>query len=291
MSKRLAQTFKQLGRKDFKVLLSVERKMSRYEYVPAEEIFRFSKLETKVAEKVINRLHGLRLLRRKMGAYTGYALNYAGYDCLALNTLVKRGTLHALGQPIGVGKESDVYEGLDPQGERVAVKFYRFGRISFRQVRRSRKLQHGWMPWLLKSKAAAEREIWALRLTYQHGVPVPKPIDQSRHVVVIGLIVGAPLAVYSSIPEPKRVLDEVLDAMGKAYQKAGIINADLSEYNVLIKPDGHVQIIDWPQAITKDHPNADALLERDVKNLLSYFKRKFGITKSLNQAIALVRGD
>jgi RIO-like serine/threonine protein kinase len=36
----------------------------------------------------------------------GYRLTYGGYDYLALRTFSKRDTVHAVGNQIGVGKES-----------------------------------------------------------------------------------------------------------------------------------------------------------------------------------------
>lgn len=36
----------------------------------------------------------------------GYRLTYGGYDYLAMRTLSKRGTMHSVGNQIGVGKES-----------------------------------------------------------------------------------------------------------------------------------------------------------------------------------------
>jgi len=54
---------------------------------------------------------------------------------------------------------------------------------------------------------------------------------------------------------------------------AGVIHGDLSEFNVLVGPDGPV-IIDLPQAVDAAGNNhARAMLERDVGNLTNYFGR------------------
>jgi RIO-like serine/threonine protein kinase len=39
----------------------------------------------------------------------GYRLTYGGYDYLALKTMSNRGSLTAIGNQIGVGKESGIY--------------------------------------------------------------------------------------------------------------------------------------------------------------------------------------
>jgi RIO kinase 2 len=225
------------------------------------------------------------------GAYTGYTLNYAGYDCLAINGLVKANVLEAFGKSLGVGKEADVYDALNPSGERIAVKFHRLGRISFRQTIRKRsystKRSAG---WLYQSRLAAEREYEALQILFPHRIAVPEPISQNRHVVAMGMIEGAELAEYKEIPKSEKILGEILRNTRGAYLKAGIIHADLSEYNVILKPDRHILIIDWPQYVTKEHPNAEELLTRDVQNILQYFKRKHKVDANLKETIEYVTG-
>jgi len=224
------------------------------------------------------------------GAYVGYSLNYAGYDCLAINAFVKTEVLEAFGKPLGVGKEADVYDALNPKEERIAVKFHRLGRISFRQTVRKRGYTTERTSWLFQSRVAGEKEFQALKLVFLHGVAVPKPISQNRHVVVMGMIEGAELAEYKEIPKPERVLKEILRNIRKAYLKASVVHADLSEYNVILKPDTHILIIDWPQYVTKEHPNAQQLLTRDVKNILSFFRRKHMLKPKLKENLAYVTG-
>ncbi len=55
----------------------------------------------------------------------GYRLTYGGYDYLALRTLSKRDTIAAVGNQIGVGKESDIYVVSDPEGEERVIKLHR----------------------------------------------------------------------------------------------------------------------------------------------------------------------
>lgn len=104
----------------------------------------------------------------------------------------------------------------------------------------------------------------------------------------MSMIEGAELAETKKLKKPLRVLNEILRNVRLAYAKAGIIHADLSEYNIIVKPDEHILIIDWPQYVTKDHPNAAELLKRDVNNVLTYFRRKFGIQKETEKVIRFV---
>lgn len=285
------QVFRKLESEDIRVLLAIEKAMKKHEFAPKEVIAKYAKLNLDEIDFRLRNLHKMRLIRQTQSPYLGYTLNYAGYDCLAIHTLVKANLLEAFGKPLGVGKEADVYDGLSPKGERIAVKFHRLGRISFRQTARKRGYAREHVNWLLQSKLAAEREFQALKLVFPMGVAVPEPIGQNRHAVVMGMIEGAELADLKEIPNPKRILKEILANIKKAYLKAKVIHADLSEYNIIIKPDMHILIIDWPQYIMSEHPNAKQLLMRDVRNVLQFFERKHILSAKFKGAMQYVIGE
>ena len=264
--------------------------MSKREFVPIEQIQKYAKLPMDRIEFTLGKLNKLGLIYRIKGAYVGYTLNYAGYDCLAINTLVKAGVIDSFGQSLGVGKEADVYDALSPDGKRIAVKFHRLGRISFRQTRRKRGYIREHSSWLFQSHVSAEKEFQAMQLVYKNGVSVPEPISQNRHVIAMGMIEGAELSKYKEIQKPEKILKEILRNVRKAYLKAHVIHADLSEYNIILKPDGHILIIDWPQYVMTDHANAEELLERDLKNVLTFFNRKFNVKVAIEEACDYVTG-
>jgi len=286
------KAFRRLEPEDFKVLLAIEIEMSRHRYVPEWDIPRVSGLPEKEVEYRLSRLDEFGLIYRWVGPYVGYALNMAGYDCLAINALVKANVIEAFGKPLGVGKEADVYDALTPSGEKVAVKIHRLGRVSFRQTRRLRgyiaNRRH--ISWLYQSRLAAEKEFEALSLLYPCNVAVPKPISQNRHIVVMSMIEGDELSRFIEIPNPENILDEILFNVKKAYREAEIIHSDLSEFNVILKPDWHILIIDWPQYVRLNHPNAEYLLRRDVRNILKFFHRKFRVSRDLEETLRYIRG-
>ncbi len=107
--------FRQLESDDFRILQVIETGMSRREYVPEEQIVDYTKLSMDKVIFILGRLHKLGLIYRMRGAYVGHTLNYAGYDCLAINALVKAGVVEAFGKPLGVGKEADVFDALESQ--------------------------------------------------------------------------------------------------------------------------------------------------------------------------------
>jgi RIO kinase 2 len=284
------QVFRELENEDFRILQVIEAAMSKHEFVPAELVAKYAKFSLQKADFRLSRLNKFGLIYLTKGPYVGSKINYSGYDCLAINALVKAGVLEAFGKPLGVGKEADVYDALNPKGEKIAVKFHRLGRISFRQTIRKRGYTTEHASWLLQSRLAAEKEFQALKLVFLHKVAVPKPISHNRHVIAMGMIDGAELAEWRGISRPEKILKEILRNVRKAYLKAGVIHADLSEYNIILKPDTHILIIDWPQYVTKKHPNAQQLLTRDVENILQYFKRKHKLQIKLKDALAYVTG-
>lgn len=283
--------YPKLENEDFRLLSIIEAGMAQHEYVPVEQIHKFSKVPMDRITFSLGKLNKLNLIYQTRGAYTGHTLNYTGYDCLAIHALVKAGVIGSFGQTLGVGKEADVYDALTPDGKRIAVKFHRLGRISFRQTRRKRGYIKEHSTWLYQSHLAAEREYQAMKLAYENGVAVPQPLGQNRHVIAMGMIEGGELGKYKDVGKPEKVLRQILRNIKKAYQKAHLIHADLSEYNIILQPDGHILIIDWPQAVKTDHANAADLLQRDLKNVLTFFNRKFKVELAVEEAYKYVVGE
>jgi len=277
---------------DISILKAIELLMAKHEYVPEVLIAKKAKISLEEAQHRLQHLSKNRLIRKWKGAYTGYVLNMAGYDVLAINAFVKANVLEAFGKPLGIGKEADVYDALTPEGQRVAVKFHRLGRTSFRQTRRKRDYvaERFHISWLYQSRLAATKEFQALKLLYPEKVAVPKPMKHNRHAIVMSMIEGAELYRYRDIPDPKHVFMEILENVRKAYLKAGVIHADLSEYNVILQPDMHILIIDWPQYVRNNHPNAEQLLKRDLRNILTFFRKKRLLKANLDEVFAYVTG-
>jgi len=275
----LINAFKSLKEIDFRILNAIERGMAHYEYVPVEVIAKLAGFSPEKVEGRIRNFYHLGVVQRRKGAYIGYILTTRGYDCLALNALVKRGVLKSLStKPIGVGKESDVFEGLTYSDEIVAVKFHRLGRTSFRQTRKYRTYigDRRHISWLYQARLAAEREYEGLNILYPKGVAVPRPISWNRHVVVTSLVEGVVLYEVPPLSDPADVLDKILENVKKAYD-VGIVHGDLSEYNIIITPEEECCIFDWPQWVDRNHPSAPFLLKRDVENIVKFFKRKYRV--------------
>jgi RIO kinase 2 len=95
---------------------------------------------------------------------------------------------------------------------------------------------------------------------------------------------GLRLIDIKKLNNPKETLQNILYNIGIAY-KHDIINCDLSEYNVLLDSNNNIWIIDWPQAVSRRHPNAAELIRRDVYNIVKFFNRRFNLTKNIDEAL------
>jgi RIO kinase 2 len=288
-AEKAALLLTRLDPRELRVLSGIELGMSQYEFVPTNVLTKYSGLSAEEAKFWLGELDKKDLLYGQAGSYSGYILNYNGYDLLALNAIVKSDMLQALGKPVGMGKEADVFEAMTPRKEKVAVKFHRLGRVSFRDTRRKRGFigERRHMSWLYQSRLAAEREYEALKKAYEAGVSVPRPIFQNRHVVVMEFIEGHQLSEVSELDDPEAFLDEILINVKKAYD-AGLIHNDLSEFNLMASGEGKIYIIDWPQYISRGDPNAQTVLKKDVANVLRFFSRKFRVSKHIDDVTAFL---
>jgi len=275
---------------DYKILLAMERLHLRYEYIPVDVLARQLKKPVDALLDDLDKLYKIGFVARRKLDYLGYALRQYGRDALALKYFVDKGVLDAVGVKLGVGKEADVYDGLSPSGYRVAIKFHRVGRSSFKQTKRLRTYGEA-SSWYRQSCIAARRECEALETLYPLGVKVPRPIAYNRHAIVMDVIIGDPLYVVTDLPDPWRVLMEIAENIKKAYQEASIVHADLSEFNVIIKPDFDILIIDWPQWASKNHPRSSEYLERDVTNLVRFFNRRFGLNVDAYEMLKDIKNE
>ena len=138
------------------------------------------------------------------------------------------------------------------------------------------------------SRLAALKEFTFMRCLYDNGFNVPQPIAQNRHTIVMSLIDAFPLRQIEKVPDPASLYAEMMDMIVRLAQ-VGLIHGDFNEFNILIKTDdveeGEVLaekltpvLIDFPQMLSIDHPNAEFYFNRDVDCVKRFFERRFGFT-------------
>ncbi|KAK7188026.1 hypothetical protein DPSP01_011910 [Paraphaeosphaeria sporulosa] len=274
---------------DWRVLTAAEQGSRNHELVPTPLIVQLSGLRSgNAVHKSISNLAKIGLVAKvKNAKYDGYRLTYGGLDYLALHTHTKSSTIYSVGNQIGVGKESDIFVCANETGMQQVLKIHRLGRISFRTVKANRDYlrNRSSASWMYMSRLAAMKEFEFMKALRREGFPVPEPLGQNRHTVVMSLVDAFPLRQISTIEDPSELYSELLSLIVRLAE-VGLIHGDFNEFNILIeeKPeaDGKVAliptIIDFPQMVSVSHANAEYYFDRDVDCIKRYFDRRYGFT-------------
>ncbi|KAH3670628.1 hypothetical protein OGAPHI_001143 [Ogataea philodendri] len=279
-----------LNQDDWRVLQAVENGSRNHEVVPTKLIGQIANLKTGMgsANRAISDLAKLSLISKLRNAkYDGYRLTYNGFDYLALKSISQRKNIAELGTTIGVGKESDIYAAKDEDGISKVLKIHRLGRVSFRTVKTKRDYLRNKQAqsWMYLSKLAAEKEYEFMTILYENGFEVPKPLDHSRHCVLMTLVVGFPMRQLREHFQYKKLYSQLLEFAVKLANH-GLIHCDYNEYNIMIKETGTYDpaselgfvVIDFPQCISINHVDADFYFKRDVECIRRFFRKRFGYT-------------
>ena len=281
--KESANKVRNLENLEYQVLKIFVSSIKHHETIDLTDIVSYSNLHRDRIEFAINNLLKLKLISK---VDKGYKLITAGLDVYALKILVDSHIIIGIGNPLGIGKESDVVEAISELHEIRALKFFRIGRISFTDTKRKRSIEHSRNDhnWLLINIEAAKREYDVLVKLKNTRMNISTPYFRSMHSIVMFRINGKRLVDYKTLQNPKEIFNKIIEQIRIAYDQ-NIINGDLSEYNIILDDNDEVWIIDWPQAVTLEHPNSDYLFKRDIHNIISFFKRKYNLHINENYCI------
>ena len=269
------------------VLRAIFRNMWEYEYVPAYIIARDAKMSENKVETLLKRLADEGLVSNKYTEYLGTSFTFLGLSVYSLHLQVKKGRILKIGKLMGEGKESVVYNCIagskwDKQGgngEEAVIKFHRVGYPSFKKVKEKR--DYGTLHFTVLTVRSARNEYNALRKLYGK-VPVPRPISWEGNSVLMELIDARELFKVR-LENPEEVLEMILEDVARM-GKAGIVHGDLSQYNILVNEDG-IWFIDFPQSVEIGEKGSEDILRRDVENILTYFRRTYGIERDINKVL------
>ena len=209
-----------------------------------------------------------------------------------LQSLIEDGVIDEVVRPLKSGKEATVYLVRSGAQLRCAKVYRDMSQRSFQkraQYQEGRKVRGSRQARAMgKSTSFGRREqeaAWknaevdALYQLAAADVRVPRPLGYFDGVLIMELVTDA-----AGDPAPRLGEVELSAETALAYHAflirqvvrmlcIGLIHGDLSEFNVLVAPDGPV-IIDLPQAVNAAGNNsALAMLQRDVDNLRSTLGR------------------
>ncbi len=204
----------------------------------------------------------------------------------ALQVLLDDGIIDEVRRQLKSGKEASVYVVRCGKEVRCAKVYKDMGTRSFqaraqyqegRKVRGSRQARA-----MAKSTSYGRKEqesAWkntevdALYQLVAAGVRVPQPFGFFSGVLLMELVTDAEghsaprLGEVDLAPEQAREFHAFLIRQVVRMLCVGLIHGDLSEFNVLVGPEGPV-IIDLPQAVNAAaNNNALTMLQRDVGNI------------------------
>ena len=204
----------------------------------------------------------------------------------ALQPLIDDGVIDEVIRALKSGKEATVYLVRTGIQTRCAKVYRDMRQRSFQrraQYQEGRKMRGSRETRAMKKNTRFGRsehesawknaEVDALYRLHAAGVRVPKPYGYFNDVLIMELVTdsgGQPAPRLGEIdlsPEQAREYHEFLMRQIVRMLNIGLIHGDLSEFNVLVGPDGPV-IIDLPQVVNAAGNNgALAMLERDVNNI------------------------
>jgi RIO kinase 1 len=209
-----------------------------------------------------------------------------------IEPLVEAGLVDSVSRQLMSGKEAMIYVVRCGEEVRCAKVYKEADKRAFRQSvdytegrrvknsRRARAMEKG-SRYGRKAKEEAwqSTEVDALLRLAAAGVRVPQPYNFVDGVLLMELVTDAEgnaaprLNDVILTPEQARDIHRALIREVVRMLCAGVVHADLSEYNVLLGHEGPV-IIDLPQAVdAASNAHAAAMLERDVANITAYLGR------------------
>jgi RIO kinase 1 len=201
---------------------------------------------------------------------------------LSLYELMNDGIIATLDFPVATGKEGGVFRATSAEGRPLALKIYRITNATFKSLGRYiegderfrgfsknfTKIVHLWV----------QREFSNLQRYRKANLSVPEPIARRDNLLAMEYLgdENGPAPLLKDVElgeEAVRYYEATVDFMRRGFRDAGLVHADLSQYNIMVH-NNKAYFIDCSQAVTTRHPNALDLLARDVKNINRFFASK-----------------
>jgi RIO kinase 1 len=201
---------------------------------------------------------------------------------MVITKMVNEGIIRSVQSHFAAGKESKLYIAEAPDGTPLAAKIYLTVSAEFKKrmqyiagdprfsdiKKDTRSFIYAW----------ARKEFKNLQAAHRAGVRVPAPIAVEKNVLIMEFIgdeqgnVATPLANLDEVTAAD--YEEVIRQMAILYQKANLVHADLSEYNIFKSPRGEIMLFDFGSAVDVRHPNSKQFLVRDVQNVNRFFIKR-----------------
>lgn len=252
-----------------------------FEEIEDNETAQQQKIMDRVDRRLYRHEHENRFLLKRSEDYSVFDDVFNAPTLMVINDLINHNVLGYIKGPLASGKESKVYLAVDKDRQHfLSVKIYLTVNAEFRKrlqyiagdprfsatKKGSRNLISSW----------AKKEFKNLRTAYENGLSVPAPYKVRQNVLVMEFIgddAGIPCPILlnsnSVLSEDYR---EIIEQMSKLYQKAKLVHADLSEYNIFKCTNGRIVLFDFGSSVNIKQPNSGQFLKRDITNINRFFR-------------------
>ena len=88
-----------------------------------------------------------------------------------------------------------------------------------------------------------------MQVLRREGFPVPEPVAQSRHTLVMEFIDSFPLRQIEEVADPAALYDELMDLIVRL-ARTGLIHGDFNEFNLLIREE----VVQTPEQANENSP-------------------------------------
>ena len=209
------------------------------------------------------------------------------FDRYTLDNLERLAARHVFDEmrySISSGKEANIYAATAKDRGKVIVKIYRVQSCNFNKMfdylkkdirfsglkKQRRKIIYEW----------TKREYRNLMKARELNVSVPTPLELKDNILVMEFIGDGEISPAlkdidisaMNDDEKERLFMEVVKNM-RILHEGGMVHGDLSSFNILVR-DGIPVLIDFSQSTLKNNIQYKELLERDIKNIGSFFEKK-----------------
>ena len=275
-----------------------DEQLPREEEVPDEQLPREEKAAARADRWLSKYERKSRFLNKMSEDYDVFDNVFDMPTLMTINELRSDGILQYIKSSLAAGKESKVYLAIAPDGSLLTVKIYLIVSAEFKKrmqyiagdprfsdlKRGSRSLIMTWV----------RKEFKNLQTAHAVGVRVPLPIAVKKNVLVMEFIgdgEGNPMPALVNAEEiTLNDYQQVIEQMTMLYQKAKLVHADLSEYNIF-KTDLGTMLFDFGSAVDIRHPNAKQFLLRDVLNVNRFFEKRGIEILNTAEVVEKIRGD
>lgn len=220
---------------------------------------------------------------------------------MILYKLLSSGKVISIDGCISTGKEANVYHGTGPENTALAIKIFKTSILTFKARDKYVSGEFRFRQGYCKKNPRKMVRLWAekefrnlIRIHSAGNIKVPHPKILKSHVLVMDFIGenGWPCPLLKDVKFSELELEaenpdtgedsetvnpvqtllkdlyrQCLIILYRLFKHCKLVHADFSEFNLILKDDKELYVIDVSQSVEHDHPRSFDFLRHDIKNV------------------------